>query len=174
MILDLKGPSKMDPVVSMLYGALENNYHRLKTIVADMSQEEIDYKGPEQKYNSTAQLIRHLAYIDLNWFYRIKGGSIPEELENKYGPMLDENNEIPPIYDVSLKKLLSDYDEVFDMLQSICYQLKDNQLNTIVHYEDGKEATIRWGIWHLADHNRYHQAHINQLRKWFKEERVNK
>ncbi|WP_179134494.1 hypothetical protein [Oceanobacillus timonensis] len=30
MILDLKGSSKMDPVVSMLYAALESNYHRLK------------------------------------------------------------------------------------------------------------------------------------------------
>ncbi|WP_194165679.1 DinB family protein [Oceanobacillus sp. CFH 90083] len=174
MILDLKSPPKMEPVVGMLYAALENNYHRLKSIITDMSQEELDYKGPNQKYNSTAQLIRHLAYIDLNWLYRIKGDSIPEELENKYGPMLDENNNIPLVYGVSLEKLLSDYDDVFYMIQSICYQLKDNQLNTTVNYEDGKEATIRWGIWHLADHNRYHQAHINQLRKWFKEEQDDK
>ncbi|WFR65731.1 hypothetical protein P9222_13715 [Paenibacillus amylolyticus] len=34
-------------------------------------------------------------------------------------------------------------------------------------HQNEKQATIRWGLWHMADHNRYHQAHINQLRKWF-------
>ncbi len=135
-----------------------------------MSQEELDFKGPNQKYNSTAQLIRHLAYVDLNWVYRIKDEPIPKKLEEKYGPMLDKNNEIPLVSGVSLEKILSDYDHVFNMFKSICYQLTEIQLNQTVDYENGTAATIRWGIWHIADHSRYHQAHINQLRKWFKEE----
>lgn len=171
MILDLKGESSMEPIVGMLYSVVDGNYKRLKSIVAGMSQEELDYKGPNQKYNSIAQLIRHLAYVDLNWVFRIKGEPVPELLEDKYGPMLDKNNEIPLIYGVSLERILSDYDEVFNMFKSICFQLTDNQLNKIVEYENGVTATIRWGIWHIADHNRYHQAHINQLRKWYKEEK---
>lgn len=169
MILDLKGDIQMDPIVGMLYSAVDGNYKRLKSIVAGMSQEELDYKGPNQKYNSTAQLIRHLAYVDLNWIFRIKGEPIPKLLEEKYGPMLDQNDEIPFIYGVSLERLLSDYDEIFHMFKSICYLLTDIQLDKTVDYEDGKKATLRWGIWHIADHNRYHQAHINQLRKWFRE-----
>ncbi|MED0923864.1 DinB family protein, partial [Bacillus paranthracis] len=35
-------------------------------------------------------------------------------------------------------------------------------------YEKEENATIRWGIWHIADHNRYHQAHISQLRKLYR------
>ncbi|WP_332274584.1 DinB family protein [Bacillus velezensis] len=171
MILDLKGEPHMDHVVGMLYSAVNENYSRLKTIVSDMSQEEIDYKGPNQKYNSTAQLIKHLAYVDLCWIFRIKGEPVPKELEEKYGPMLDQNNEIPFISGVSLKQILSDYDEIFSMFKSVCYQLTDNQLNHTVDYEAGKLATIQWGIWHIADHNRYHQAHINQLYKWFEEEK---
>ncbi|MGG2014190.1 DinB family protein [Bacillus sp. S10(2024)] len=171
MILDLKGESQMDSIVGMLYSAVDGNYKRLKSIVAGMSQEELDYKGPNQKYNSTAQLIRHLAYVDLNWVFRIKGELVPSLLEDKYGPMLDKNNEIPLIYGVSLERILSDYDEVFNMFKSICFQLTDKQLNKIVNYENEETATIRWGIWHISDHNRYHQAHINQLRKWYKEEK---
>ncbi|WP_347939587.1 hypothetical protein AAEY33_14480 [Peribacillus simplex] len=53
------------------------------------------------------------------------------------------------------------------MIKSLCYQLTDKQLNQQVEYENGKEAAIKWDIWHMADHNRYHQAHISQLRKWF-------
>ncbi len=65
MVLDLFGEPGMEPVVGMLYSMVDGNYKRLKTIVAGMSQEELDYKGPNQKYNSTAQLVRHLAYVDL-------------------------------------------------------------------------------------------------------------
>lgn len=79
MFYDLIGEPKMDPVVGILYSMVEGNYKRLKSIVAGMVQEELDYRGPNPKYNSTAQLLRHLAYVDLNWVYRIKGEVIPVE-----------------------------------------------------------------------------------------------
>ncbi|WP_230126265.1 DinB family protein [Bacillus sp. CECT 9360] len=160
----------MKPIIGMLYSMVASNYERLKTIVADITQEELDYKGPNQKYNSIAQLIRHLAYVDLNWVFRIKGDSMPKSLEEKYGPMLDEKNELPFVAGITSETLLTEYDKVFRMLTAVCFQLTDNHLNNKVEYEDGKEATVRWGIWHMADHNRYHQAHINQLRKLYKEE----
>jgi uncharacterized damage-inducible protein DinB len=169
MILDLKGEPEMEPVVGILYSMVEGNYKRLKSIVAGMSQEELDYKGPNQKYNSTTQLLRHLAYVDLNWVFRIKNEAKPLELEEKLGPMLDENNQLPQLKGISLDILINDYDEVIGMVKSLCHQLTDKQLNQAVQYENGNEATIQWGIWHIADHNRYHQAHINQLRKWFSE-----
>jgi uncharacterized damage-inducible protein DinB len=167
MILDLRGEPDMEPVVGILYSMVEGNYKRLKSIVSGMSQEELDYKGPNQKYNSTAQLLRHLAYVDLNWVFKIKDEVMPLELEEKFGPMLDENNQLPQLKGISLDELTNDYDDVVSMIKTLCYQLTDKQLNQTVEYENGVEATIQWGIWHIADHNRYHQAHINQLRKWF-------
>jgi len=47
-------------------------------------------------------------------------------------------------------------------------KLTENDLTQEVFYEKGETATIRWGIWHIADHNRYHQAHISQLRKLYR------
>ncbi|MDQ0201036.1 hypothetical protein J2S10_004242 [Neobacillus ginsengisoli] len=83
--------------------------------------------------------------------------------------MLDENNQLPQLKGISLDVLISEYDDVIELVKSLCYQLTDKQLNQTVAYENGNEATIQWGIWHIADHNRYHQAYINQLRKWFSE-----
>ncbi|MFY0758557.1 DinB family protein [Metabacillus dongyingensis] len=167
MILDLRGEPDMEPVAGILYSMVDGNNKRLKSIVAGMSQEELDYKGPNQKCNSTAQLLRHLTYVDLNWVFRIKGEVMPLELEKKFGPMLDENNQLPQHKGISLDVLTNDYDDVLSMIKTLCCQLTDKQLNQTVEYENGVEATIQWGIWHIADHNRYHQAHINQLRKWF-------
>lgn len=169
MIFDLQGANNMSPNVGMLYAAVKENHFRLRAITEGMTQKEIDYKGLDNSYNSTAQLIKHLLYVDLNWVYRIKELPLPSNLREQHGPMLDENNKLPMIKDVSLSTLMSYYDDVMQMLTEVCAQLTDTDLNKVVLFghNDEKQATIRWGIWHMADHCRYHQAHINLLRKWY-------
>ncbi|MBT2757581.1 DUF664 domain-containing protein [Mesobacillus foraminis] len=169
MVFDLHGEKNMSPIVGILYSAVKENSDRLKLITDGMSQEEVDYKGPKNEYNSTAQLIKHLTYVDLNWVYRIKGERLPGSLKEQYGPMQDENGRLPMVKGKALNTLLSEYDGVLTMLKDACTQLTDADLNKVVTFghEDEKQATIRWGLWHMADHNRYHQAHINQLRKWY-------
>ncbi|OZB96187.1 DinB family protein [Paenibacillus sp. XY044] len=171
MLYDLKGEANMAPMVGILYSAVKENSQRLQSITAGMSQEEVDYKGPDSIFNNTAQLIRHILYVDLNWVYRIKGLPLPQSLQEQYGPMIDEHGGLPMFQGVSLSTLMSQYDSVLDMLKEACTQLTDADLEKIVTFghENEKQATIRWGLWHMADHNRYHQAHINQLRKWHKE-----
>ncbi|MFD1953049.1 DinB family protein [Paenibacillus thailandensis] len=171
MLYDLKGEANMSPVVGILYSAVKENNERLRVITEGMSQEEVDYKGPNDKFNSTAQLIKHLLYVDLNWVYRIKGQPLPQALMEQYGPMIDENNKLPMVKGISLSSLMSNYEGVLTMLRDSCTQLTDADLDKVVTFghANEKQATLRWGIWHMADHSRYHQAHINQLRKWYRE-----
>ncbi|MBB6451007.1 hypothetical protein HNR44_002997 [Geomicrobium halophilum] len=168
-MFDLKGESNMTPVVGMFYSTVKENFERLKSIIQGMSQEELDYHGPNKELNSTGQLIKHLAYIDIKWVYRIKGEPFPDAFENKYGPALDKNNRLPNVKGISLQELLLNYEQVFAMFKSECIGLTDTDLDKVVTFghENEKQATIRWGMWHMADHSRYHQAHINQLRKWY-------
>lgn len=170
MFYDLQGEANMAPIVGMLWSAVRENNQRLKLITEGMTLEEVDYKGPDGSYNSTAQLIRHLLYVDLNWVYRIKGESLPKTLKEQYGPMIDENNRLPMIEGKSVVTLMTNYEEVIKLLEDVCIQLSDTDLEKIVYFghENEKQATIRWGIWHMADHSRYHQAQINQLRKWYR------
>lgn len=169
MIYDLKGEASMSPIVGILFSAVKENIERLQSITEGMSQEEVDYKGPNNKDNSTAQLIKHLTYVDLNWVYRIKDQPLPLSLKEEYGPMIDANNKLPMIEGKSIHTLMSRYETVFNMLEDTCTELTDHDLEKIVFFghKNEKQATIRWGLWHMADHNRYHQAHINQLRKWY-------
>lgn len=171
MLYDLQGGANLSPIVGMLFSTVKENNQRLKLITEGMSQEEVDYKGPNGNYNSTAQLIWHLLYVDLNWVYRLKRESLPNNLKEQYGPMIDENNNLPMIKGRSLNTLMSDYQDIIRMLEDTCTQLTDSNLDQVVNFghQNEKQATIRWGIWHIADHCRYHQAHINQLRKWYNE-----
>jgi len=170
MLYDLHGEANMSPVVGMLFSAVKENNQRLTFITEGMTQEEVDYKGLDSTYNSTAQLIRHLLYVDLNWVYRIKGEVLPNNLKEQYGPMLDENNRLPMIKGKSISELMSNYEDVMKLLEETCIRLANHDLDKIVKFghRNEKQATIRWGLWHIADHSRYHQAHINQLRKWYK------
>ncbi|MCM3126952.1 DinB family protein [Paenibacillus provencensis] len=174
MIYDLKSNPDMSPIVGMLYSAVEQNCVRLQMITQGMLQNELDYKGPGDRYNSAAQLIKHLMYVDLNWVYRFKGQALPSNYADKYGPMIVEDGRLPMIAGVSIDTFMSNYTEVLSMLRDTCRQLSDRDLDQVVRFGhmNEKEATIRWGIWHMADHNRYHQAHINQLRKWYREQVV--
>lgn len=169
MLYDLPGEAGMSPIVGLLFSAVKANSQRLQFITNGMSQEEIDYKGPNNNFNSTAQLIKHIMYVDLNWVYRIKGQPLPQSLKEQYGPMIDENSRLPMVNGISLNTLLSKYEGIIDMLKDSCTRLTDVDLEKVVTFghENEKQATLRWGIWHMADHSRYHQAHINQLRRWY-------
>ncbi|SLJ96703.1 DinB superfamily protein [Paenibacillus sp. RU5A] len=85
--------------------------------------------------------------------------------------MIDENGSLPMVQGISLSTLMSTYEGVITMLKDACTQLTDDDLARIVTFghENEKQATVRWGMWHIADHSRYHQAHINQLRRWYQE-----
>lgn len=169
MFFDLQGEANMSPIVGMLFSAVNENNQRLKIITEGMSQEEVDYRGLDNNFNSTAQLLKHIMYVDLNWVYRLKEKPLPESLNELYGPMIDINNRLPMVEGVSLNTLLSLYEDVLQMMKSTCIHLTDADLDKVVNFghENEKQATIRWGLWHIADHSRYHQAHINLLRKWY-------
>ncbi|WP_068775010.1 DinB family protein [Paenibacillus sp. FJAT-26967] len=171
MLYDLQGESNMSTIVGILYSAVKENSQRLQLITDGMTQEEVDYKGPHNNLNSTAQLIKHIMYVDLNWVYRMKRQPLPLSLKEQYGPMIDANNRLPMIDGMPLHTLLTDCEGVLDLLKDACIQLTDKDLDIVVNFghENEKQATLRWGLWHMADHSRYHQAQINQLRKWYRD-----
>lgn len=169
MLIDLHLDNEMEPSVALLYATVSDTYERLKLLVKDVDQEELFFKGTENKMNSIGQLLSHLAVVDLHWVYRLKNQQIPSSLRKEYGPLVDSAGQIPFIKDTTVSDLIDSYDKVQTMFRLECTKLSEEDLNNVVLYENGKTATIRWGIWHIADHSRYHQAHIGLLKKLYKE-----
>ena len=94
---DLEPAPGMAPIVGLLYATVEDTYRRLRQRVEGMSQEELDDKGPFGNLNSTGQLIRHLAVVDLHWVYRFRGEPVSRDLQEAYGPMFDRQGKIPAV-----------------------------------------------------------------------------
>ncbi|MEJ9111621.1 DinB family protein [Bacillus paramobilis] len=165
---DLHLEKNMNPQVAILYAMVTDTYKRLQELVEGIEEKELSFKGSENNENSIGQLLQHLAVVDLHWVYRLKEEAVPLTLENIYGPMLNEVGELPSLRKYTLQQLMQDYEAVQRMLYEECMKLTENDLTREVFYEKGENATIRWGIWHIADHNRYHQAHISRLSKIYR------
>ncbi|GMR68734.1 MULTISPECIES: DinB family protein [Bacillus] len=165
---DLRLEKNMNSQVAILYAMVADTFKRLQKLVEGTDEKELSFKGSENNENSIGQLLQHLAVVDLHWVYRLKGEEIPPALENKYGPLLNEIGELPSLREYTLQQLMQDYEAVQHMFHEECMKLTENDLTRDVFYEKGENATIRWGIWHIADHNRYHQAHISQLRTLYR------
>ncbi|GAB6454749.1 MULTISPECIES: DinB family protein [Bacillus] len=165
---DLYLEKNMNPQVAILYATVADTFKRLQKLVEGTDEKELSFKGLKNNKNSIGQLLQHLAVVDLHWVYRLKGEPVPLALDNIYGPMLNEAGELPSLRKHTLQQLMQDYEAVQHMFYEECMKLTENDLTREVFYEKGENATIRWGIWHIADHNRYHQAHISQLRKLYR------
>jgi uncharacterized damage-inducible protein DinB len=162
---DLQPNSNMTSVIGLLHSTIQYSYERLKRSVTGLTQREIDYKGQNNELNSIAQQIRHLTVVQLHWVYRFQSLPVPPELQNIFGPMYDESGKLPNVEEVNLETLLEQYEEVQEMFQQVCVNLTDEDLTKAVPFEKGNTATIRWGIWHIADHNRHHYANIAFIKK---------
>ncbi|MDA1677813.1 DinB family protein [Bacillus cereus group sp. TH152-1LC] len=165
---DLHLDKNMNTQVAILYATVIDTFKRLQKLVEGIDEKELSFEEAENNENSIGQLLQHLAVVDLHWVYRLKGEVVPLALEKIYGPMLNEVGELPSLRKHTLQQLMQDYEAVQHMLYEECMKLAENDLTREVFYEKGESATIRWGIWHIADHNRYHQAHISQLRKLYR------
>lgn len=164
MPIDLYERKDMHPSISIFYSMVEENYYRLLSSLENLSSDELHYKGTKGTSNSIAQLLIHLSYVDLLWIYRINDEALPQALEKQYGPMVDKNGYLPSVSGQSLRNILDQYEWVFSQFIKTSKTLEEKDLKKVIYYE-GEIATIRWGMWHMSDHNRYHQAQINLLRK---------
>lgn len=166
--MDLHLEDEMEPSVALLYATVADTYKRLKLLVNDVDQEELFFKGPNNEMNSIGQLLRHLAVVDLHWVYRFKDQSIPLSVQKGYGPLIELTGQLPSVKDTTIVDLVNSYEKVQMMFRLECIKLSEKDLTKVVSYENGQTATIRWGIWHIADHSRYHQAHIGLLKKLYR------
>jgi uncharacterized damage-inducible protein DinB len=162
---DFNPDSQMSPGIAILHSMVTYNFQRLKLLVDGLTQAEIDYKGPNNELNSIAQLLRHLTVVDFHWVYRLQSSEIPLGYIAKYGSMYDADGKLPLVKNIPLQTLIDEYDQIQEMFREICMNLSDKDLLKVVPFENGNSSTVRWGIWHVADHSRHHCANIVHIKQ---------
>jgi uncharacterized damage-inducible protein DinB len=163
---DLTPDPQMTPLVGMLHATVIDSFQRLRRVLTGVTQAELDFHGPDGTCNSISQMIRHLILIDLRWAYRFRSEPLPANALDRFGPFRDPSGRLPLAAGRPTEDLIAEYEWVLEQLRLSLVSLTDTDLTRRVMVDGGVEATFRWGIWHMADHSRFHQGHINWLIAW--------
>jgi uncharacterized damage-inducible protein DinB len=161
----------LPPALAVPFGLMEDAFRRLTNRVKNMNQAELEYTGPPGNRNSTAMLLRHLAYTDLGYFYMIRGEPIPADLEAEYGPVRLDDNTLPVVTGLTAEHLLEQYRRIIDMVGAYLRTLPeaDAERSVQVPWWQGP-ATVRYLLWHMAGHSMFHQGQISRLQLWHKQQ----
>lgn len=169
-MLDLTSPN-LPPALGEPFSLMEDAYRRLTRIVQGMSQEELEYTGPAGNVNSTAMLIAHLSYADLMYLHLIKGEPVPPELEAEFGPFETEEGLLPPVSGKTAAELLSRGQRMLEMVREYLQTLPAEAAMREVHVPWWPQpATLRYILWHVAGHSRFHQGQIARLQGFYRQE----
>ncbi len=127
-LYDLNPDPEMSQIIGLLHATVTYNYQRLRRLVEGLTPEEIDYKGPQNELNSIAQLLRHLAVVDLHWVFRLQSKEILPDLKAYFGSMYDDNGMLPMVKGVHLETLLEEYEQIQVMFREVCLNMTDKDL----------------------------------------------
>lgn len=168
--LDVRSAALTEPHLALLFGQVETAERFLVWLTQRCSQEEMEYRGPAGDRNSIATLILHIAGCNLMWVYPIlQDRPVPEELQGRF--ILHEGDgPMPAVVGLPAAELLDRHRESVAHLREYLLTLSDADLDRTVSMGPEVEATIRWGLWHIAEHSMLHQGHIRWLRLWYRDE----
>lgn len=154
------------------YSLVEAAFRTLRRRVSDMSQDALDYRGPDGTFNSTATLLAHLGVVDLHYWHYIIGKPVPPELADEYGPFQDEHGKLPVVAGRSAAELLERHQRAHDLGRAFLATQDDAFAVREVNIPWWPEpATVRFVLWHMAGHAKFHEGHIARLKALYKEER---
>lgn len=165
MRLDVRLDPILPPLVALLWGQIEDARRQLQELVAGMDQPALEYRGPTGDDNSTASLLAHLALSDLSFARHCFGTEIPVDVRARFGPNRDEAGRLPVVTGVPAAELLDRVDTAHGYLRRGMAGLQDTDLDRVLPLFRGNDGTLRWVLWHVADHHMLHQGQIRTLKR---------
>lgn len=153
------------------FAQLENAFRRVSHQVSGMTDHELHYRGPDGRINSTAALVAHMAYTDLEYLHRIKDEPISPHLESQFGPPPAEHGPLPTMTGYTAAQVLERYQRVLGMVRDYLQTQTDGDARRPVSVPWWPEpATVRYVLWHMAGHSMFHLGQIARLRAWYREQ----
>lgn len=162
--------SDLPPALSQSWAQVEDAFRRLTSRVKEMSQEELDFKGPPGNPNSTAMMLAHMAPVDLEYLHIIMGRAVPPDLAAEIGQAFESDDSLPRVKGKPLSELMATCRRVLDMGREYLRTQTDADAERLVKVPWWPEpATVRYVLWHMAAHSNNHQGQIDRLRAWYQQ-----
>jgi hypothetical protein len=148
------------PAVAVLDGQVADAFGRLRRLVGEMTQAELEYAGTRGDRNGAASLPAHLAHVALTWLLHVQGRELTAEQQAEIGPAREADGRIPVVTRRAAGKVPARYPRVQDMLHACTATLGDADQGRAHPAWHGNEVPTSWVPWRLAEQSIWHQAHI--------------
>ena len=144
----------------------------LREIVSDLSDEELARRvlpGAHQ----IGGLILHIGEAESGWIHAIIDGKQPDEATKKFAHWDDTTETDFAEKGYSAEHCIERIDEISRMSRQSLAKFSDEDLERLFAYERSSgeqvEASLRWVLHHLIDHEANHKGQISMLKRLMRE-----
>jgi len=165
-ILETKPLAGYPSEIAVWLWAMEEVRTKTKAYVGGISQEVIDWAGPEANENSIGTLLYHIAAVEMGWlhFDVLERADLYPEDELPLDPFTE--GRLTPVIGVSLEDHLARLDECRALFLG---RMKDMTLEdwTKLRSPEGENYSVTpaWAVFHLVEHEAGHAAQIGVMKK---------
>lgn len=148
---------------------LNETRKRLLRILGGVSQEILDWQGPDGKDNAIGSLLYHIAGVEMGWLH-----TEVKELERMPDPVaamlpheaFDANGRIMPVLGVSLADHLARLEETRRILLAGFegMSLAEWRRSRVELEDQAYACTPEWVVFHLIEHEAVHTGHVGAMK----------
>ena len=157
-----------EPEIGRTLDMLNETRRRLLRHIEGISQEVLDWQGPDGQDNSIGTLLYHIAGVEMGWlFAEVKEQTeMPADIVAELPYEAFTDGRMTPVLGVSLDEHLARLQRFRDILFGGFQGMSIAEWRRLrVEPEDGDyECTPEWVVFHLIEHEAVHTGHVGAMK----------
>lgn len=152
------------PEIAVWLWAMAETRQKTKTYVQGISQDVLDWAGPEGDENSIGTLLYHLAAVEMGWLY---GDILEQPFPEKDFPVPGETQgRLTPVPGVALDDHLARLDRCRTVFLEKMQGMTLGDWSRLRRPEgEAYAVSPAWAVFHLVEHEAGHAAQIGVMKK---------
>lgn len=166
-VLQIASLPGYEPEIGCWMSALEQVRHRTIALVQGLSQETLDWRGPDGNENSIGSLLYHIALVEVSWlYYDLLLQEFPSSLEKEFPHPMAIDGVVTPLSKVPLSEHLSRLARSRAIFLDAFKEMSSEDWQTLRSPpEDDYDVSPAWAVFHLIEHEAGHGGQISSLAK---------
>jgi len=165
-ILETQPPEGYPAEIAVWLWAMEEVRNKTKAYVDSVSQDILDWAGPEGNENSIGTLLYHIAAVEMGWlhFDMLERADLYPEDHFPFEPFTE--GRLTPVVGVSLNDHLARLDKSRTLFLERVKEIGLEKWTTL-RSPKGENYSVSpaWAVFHLVEHEAGHAAQMGVMRK---------
>lgn len=167
----LEPTAGVSPEIGFYLSGIEKVRAQIREAAADLTQEELARRVTPTAHQ-IGNLILHLVECEASWIHETVGGRALDEEEKRFAHICDTTETDFAAKNYSAAECIERLDRIGRRSREILARFTDEDLEKFFGFERGGkkyEASLRWILIHLVEHEATHKGQITMLKRLMRE-----